>query len=234
MGVLFGVATVVPTAISVVLLDSVMPVRLRQVAIRDNRRYLQLCRRHLVFFRTGFEFLCFVVVAFFIEEGFEDFVVKFLQDATDRFELVVALGQCAEVGGAADAAHFRIGEAVDHFAHARDDHGAGAHGAGLFGHVKRALVESPVADVGGGLGDGEDLGVGGRVVGGARLVVGGGDHAALVFDHGTDGHFVLFPCFDRFVVSMCHVVVRIAVELGWEDLFEWAVHCGRREWCVKC
>ncbi len=89
--------------------------------------------------------------------------------------------------------------------------------------VEGALVEPPITDEAGGLRDCEDLGVGGRVVGGARLVVSGSDDLALELDHCADRHLVYFPCFDRLVVGVCHVVFGIALEGGWVNLLEWAV-----------
>ena len=40
----------------------------------------------------------------------------------------------------------------------------------------------------------EDLGVGGRVAAQLALVAGGGDHLALVDDHGADRHVVVVEC----------------------------------------
>ena len=72
----------------------------------------------------------------------------------------------------------------------------------------------------------------GRVVGGARLVVSRGDDAALMLDHGTNGHLVLFPGLDGLIVGVGHIVVGIAVEFRWKDLFKWAVHFGSWSWEV--
>ena len=117
----------------------------------------------------------------------------------------------------------RVGEAVIDLADAGNDQRAGAHRAGLFSDVERALVEAPIADEAGRLRDREDLGVGGGVVGGAGLVVGGCDDLAVVFDDCADRHLVLVPGFDRLIVGVGHEEVGIAVERGWVDFFEWAV-----------
>lgn len=176
---------------------------------------------------AGFEgsgFFCDVVLALFLEERFEDVVVELLEHAADGFEVVITVGEGAEVEGAADAAHARVGESVVNFTDAGDDERAGAHRAGLFRYVKGAFVESPIADKTSRLRDCENFGVGGGVIGGAGLIVRGGDDLPLVFDHCADGHFVLFPCFDRLVVGVRHEVFGIALQGGWVDFFEWAVY----------
>lgn len=152
-------------------------------------------------------------------------MIEFFEDTAGGLEVVVALGECPEVDGSADAAHALIGEAVEDLSDAGDDECTGAHGAGLFGDVEGAFVEAPVADGVGGLGDGEDFGVGGGIVGAARLVVGGGDDLAFVLDDGSDGDFVFFPGFNGFVVGEGHVVGLVAIEGGGVDFFKWAFEC---------
>ena len=151
-------------------------------------------------------------------------MVEIFQHAAGRFELVVAPGEGTEIERATHAAHFGIGQAVVNFADAGDDECAGAHRAGLFGDVEGAFVEPPVAEGVGRLRDGEDLGVCGRVVGRARLVVRGGDDAAAVLDHGTDRHFVFFPRLNGLVVGVRHVVVGVAPERGRVAFFKRAIH----------
>ena len=78
-------------------------------------------------------------------------MVEVFQDTAGGFEVVIAAGKGAEVGGATEAAHLFVGEAEEDFADAGNDEGTGTHGAGFLGDVKGALVESPIAQGVGGL-----------------------------------------------------------------------------------
>lgn len=82
-----------------------------------------------------------------------------------------------------------IPHAEDDAADAAMDDRAGAHGAGLLGHVKVAIGQTPVAESLLRLAQGEHLGVGGGIAQGLDLVVGAGDDRAPLHDDGADRHF---------------------------------------------
>ena len=69
-----------------------------------------------------------------------------------------------------------------------DEQRAGAHHARLEGDDERAVVEPPRAPRPGGVLQGQDLGVGGRVLAGLALVVALGDDHALVQHDGAHRH----------------------------------------------
>ena len=127
------------------------------------------------------------------EEGFEQLGALVGEDAAAVGEAVVEAGFGAELVEGVDTAHLGIVAAVDQFGDAGVDQGTGAHGAGLKGDREAAVFEAPEPAVGGGLAEGEDLGVGGGVGGGFAEVVGGPEHLAVVeaVDDGADGDLAL-------------------------------------------
>ena len=136
------------------------------------------------------------------------------------FEVMVDAREVIEIGGTAKAAHFGIRDGVTHALEARHERGAGAHRAGLLGHVERCAVEPPVADAGGGLSEREHLGVGGGIVGCFDGVVGRGDDLAAMLDHAADGHFVDAPGIDGLIVGEAHKKHVVAHELRRKSFFE--------------
>lgn len=78
----------------------------------------------------------------------------------DHFAAVVEAGVAERVEEGHRRAAPWIGNPEDDAADAGEDDGPGAHQAGFFRHVERARREAPVAESGGGLGDGEPFGVG--------------------------------------------------------------------------
>ena len=92
-------------------------------------------------------------------------------------------------GERAARARLGIARAVDHSGHAREHDRAGAHVARLEGDVERGLVQPPGLDRLAGGADGQDLGVGRRILGALDPVVPAADDAAVPDDHGADGHF---------------------------------------------
>ena len=67
------------------------------------------------------------------------------------------------------------------------NNGPGAHGAGLLGHVKIAVIQAPVALDLLRLGEGEHLGVRSRISQGLDLIVGSGDDRTVSNDDCPDG-----------------------------------------------
>ncbi len=92
-----------------------------------------------------------------------------------------------EVHQGAAATGFGVGRAVVDLVDAGEDDSAGAHGAGLERDVEARAFEPPASEVGGGLGDGQDLGMGRGVLEDFALVVGFADDLAVVDDNAADG-----------------------------------------------
>lgn len=101
----------------------------------------------------------------------------------------------AFVGGdvveGAGGACFGVRGGVDEAVYAGGVEGAGAHGAGFEGGVEGAAAEAPAPELFGGAAEGEELGVGGRVLGHLALVVGGGEDLVAARDDGADGDLAL-------------------------------------------
>jgi len=87
----------------------------------------------------------------------------------------------------ADGGGFGLGVAVDDPLEVGPVDGAEAHGAGLASAIESAAFQVEASQLLGGDADRLDLGMGGGVVAGEDFVVGGGDHFALVNDHGAEG-----------------------------------------------
>src|SRR6187399_1575813 len=79
-----------------------------------------------------------------------------------------------------------VGRAEDDSRDAGVQHGAHAHGAGLERHVELATGEPVVAQAGGRLAQGDDLGVGGGIGGADRPVPPAPDDLAVLDDDGAD------------------------------------------------
>jgi hypothetical protein len=78
-----------------------------------------------------------------------------------------------------------------HYAlHSGEDNGSGAHRARLEGHIKRALIETPGIEPGGGLTNCEHLRVSGRILIPYSAIRGRGDYRSVADDHRADRHFV--------------------------------------------
>jgi len=80
------------------------------------------------------------------------------------------------------------------------------------------------------LGDGEDLGMRRWVLGLLHLVVGGGDHFAMLADDSTDGDLALSVGVNGLVVGQTHIKGVIPIELGWVYLIERAGCFTRGVW----
>ena len=108
----------------------------------------------------------------------------------DDFAAVVQSGVIEESIEAADGPGFGVGRAEDDAGDAGQDDGAGAHRAGFEGHVEGAPFEPPIGEGGGGLGDRQHFGVGGRVAELFATVVGLGEDFAVAKDDRADGDLV--------------------------------------------
>ena len=118
-----------------------------------------------------------------------------------------------EVHKGASATGFGVGRAVVDLVDAGEDDGAGAHGAGLEGDIKARAFEPPASEVGGGLGDGQNLGMGGGVLEDFALVVGLADDLPVVDDDAADGDLPGRIGFLGFAQSSLHIS-RIFIKHG--------------------
>ena len=100
------------------------------------------------------------------------------------------LGQHVE--DAAGRAGLRVVGGVDHPRHARQDDRPRAHRARLERHVQHRVEQSPGAEPRRRVAQGEHLGVGRRVAPELALVARRGQHLALVDEHGSDRHVIVF------------------------------------------
>ena len=127
------------------------------------------------------------------EEGGEKLGAMVGHYAGGDLDSVIEADVGAELVEGLDGAGFGVGGAVDQAGDAGVDNGAGAHGAGFEGDGEGGVLETPVAQLAGGLADGEDFGVGGGVFVEDSAVVGGGDDSVGggVVDDGADGDFIM-------------------------------------------
>jgi len=88
------------------------------------------------------------------------------------------------------------------------------------------MLESPVADRGGGLGDREHFSVSSRIFALFNSIVGGRDDFAATLDYAANGDLILSPGVDRLVEGEAHKKLIITHQLGRKPLFEWAGNGG--------
>ena len=125
------------------------------------------------------------------EEFLQDHDAVVLEHALGDFAAVIQIRSLEKIPKAARATAFGIRAAEDHAPHAAVHDGSGTHGAGLFGDIKIAIGEPPIADGALSLGKGEHLGVRGGILEGLDLVPRSGDDGSLMHNDGSNGHFML-------------------------------------------
>lgn len=131
------------------------------------------------------------LLSLLLKEAGEHVAAGFAEDAAVGFGLVVEAGILEKLKEAVDGAGFGVRGAVDDERYSRKQNGAGAHRARFKGDVQSAVGQAPIADTGGGLRDGDHLGVGGRVAQLLALIVGRSNDASVANDDRTDGNFFL-------------------------------------------
>ena len=122
------------------------------------------------------------------KEGAQYIAAFMLHEPGVEPRLVVEPPIFEQVHQAAAAAGFGIRGAVVDLLDTGENDRARAHGAGFERDVKARALEPPALEVGGGLRDGEDFGVGGGVLEDLALVVGLADDLAVMDDNAADGH----------------------------------------------
>ncbi len=127
--------------------------------------------------------------------------------------------------GAAEAAHFGVAPGEDHSTQSTHDGRTRAHGAGLLGDIQGAIVETPITDFLGSLGDGENFGVSSGVVSTFNFIVSGRDDFTASLDDRADGYFIDTPSVDGEVEGQGHEEGVVAYELRWAELLEGAGEC---------
>ena len=125
-----------------------------------------------------------------MKKGLQELNRLFFQDSGSNFTGVIQGWLLQEIEKSPCRAAFRVPAAEDDPPNAAMHDRPGAHGAGLFGDVKVTIGETPVSLGLLSLGEGEHLGMGGRVPEGLDLVVGARDDPAFLNDDGSDGHFL--------------------------------------------
>jgi large subunit ribosomal protein L19 len=143
----------------------------------------------------------------FAKERLEHGRTFVVTNSAGQLAAVIELRMLEELEQAAAGAVFRGGTAEDDAPHADMDEGAGAHGARFLRHVEIAVGEAPVAEDALGLGDGEHLGVGRRVLERLDLIASARDDAAFVNDDGADRHFLLLPSTMGLAQGFAHEVL---------------------------
>ena len=114
-----------------------------------------------------------------------------LEHALGDFAAVIQVRGLEEIPEAASTTAFGIGAAEDHAPHPAMHDGSGTHGAGLFGDIKIAIGEPPIADGALGLGEREHFGVRRGILEGLDLVPSSRDDGSLMHDDSSDRHFML-------------------------------------------
>ena len=109
-----------------------------------------------------------------------------------------------DVEDRAGGARLGIVGAVHQTPHAGQHDGAGAHGAGLQGHVERGVAKPPAAQRRGRLAQHQHLGVRGGVVAALALVAGGRDDPALDGKHRPDRDLALLAGTARLLERQGH------------------------------
>lgn len=128
------------------------------------------------------------------------------EDAGFELGAVIEAGIGEDLVEVFDGAGLGIGGGVDDTIEAGEDDGAGAHDTGFEGDVEGAAGQSPVAEGGGGGGDGKNFGVGGRIVQGLALVEPFADNTIFMDDHGADRDFLLGVGFLRKPEGLFHKI----------------------------
>ena len=147
------------------------------------------------------------------KEGAQYIAAFMLHEPGVEPRLVVEPPIFEQVHQGAAATGFGVGRAIVHLVDAGEDDGAGAHGAGLEGDVETRAFKPPALEVGGGLGDGQDLGMGGGVLEDFALVVGFADDLPVVHDDAADGDLPGLIGFLGFAQSSLHIS-RIFIKHG--------------------
>lgn len=174
------------------------------------------------------------------EEVLEEGAGLFTEQAAADCRAVVEIGVVEDIEDGGAAALGIVGAPADQGNPGEDDR-ARAHGAGFLGDEQRALEQAPIAEGGGGLGDGEDFGVGGGIFEQLDLVVGLTEDFGVAHDQRADGDFTFFPGLAGLGQGPAHEMFRqerwIIRRRG--RCFRRAVHggggrtCTRRPWTVR-
>jgi hypothetical protein len=118
-----------------------------------------------------------------------------LENPGSDLALVIQSRVLEQIYDAAGAAAARVGAAENHATNADVDERAGAHHAWLFGDVKIAINQTPIAHGCLGLGQGQHLGVRGCVFQQFNLIISAPDNLSRPHNYCADRHFVGFISF---------------------------------------
>ena len=105
-----------------------------------------------------------------------------------------------------------VGGADDERAEPSVDHCSGTHGAWLERYHERAVVKSPVANLGSRITKGEYLGMSCWIAGQLAFIVAGSDDFVVADDHGANGNIVVGEGSARLAKRKVHEVLVIATD----------------------
>ena len=135
-----------------------------------------------------------LTVSLCLKESRQNFATACIHDALHDFGTMIHPRIAQQLEHTDHGSTFWIGSSEDYLRNSRIQNGAGAHRTGFEGHVKRAVCESPAFHGVRGLRNGDHLSVRRRIFQLFALIVGSGDHATLMCNHGADRNF---PCRKR-------------------------------------
>ena len=172
----------------------------------------QVCKTELrgsqgVIPQAGVGRLCFVQLPLLFEKILQQAARLPCPDTTLMHRLVIQSRLIKEVDDRTSRTRFRLQSAPHHPLHASLQQGTRAHGAGFQRHVKRAIVQTVIAQLGCGLTQGQDLGMGTGVVHANRGVVRLSQYLTMAHDHRAHGHFTCRLCQASLVQCQLHEVI---------------------------
>lgn len=148
------------------------------------------------------------------EEVAEQFCRLGLQESVFGLEVVVEPGIFGEIVESTGESGLRICRGVDEAGDTGGVGGPGAHGARFEGRVECATGEAPASQTFGGFSEGQEFGVGGRILGCFAFVGGDGEDLIATRYDGSDGHLSpLRSLFGKFEGASHHGQVALSVGL---------------------
>jgi hypothetical protein len=146
----------------------------------------------------------FIGLASLAEKGLQHGAAIVMAHARSDFTPVVEPRVLKQVHQASSRPVLRGCAPKNNAIHPRVHKGTGAHRAGFLGHVQLAIGESPIANGGLGLGDGQNFGVRSGVLELFHLIVGACDHAPFEYHNRANRNLFLLPSPPRHAQSLAH------------------------------
>lgn len=151
---------------------------------------------------------CYVAILRVFATGFEEVSEQFcgfgFQEALFGLKGVVESGVGGQVVEGAGEPGLWVGCGVDEAGDTGGIGGAGAHGAWFEGGIEGTAGKSPASELDGGFSEGQEFGVGGRVLGGFPLIGGDGEHFTVASDEGAYGNLASLRGLSGCIESTAH------------------------------